>query len=236
MKKIIVTFADNNGAYRRGVTRMVNSLLAFGYNGTFVAYTEFGEIGSPPHKGKDSVPYAFKAYAIKKAVEENGPGLYLWMDSPIYATGSLDPVFDHIEKEGYLFFDNVGFSIASFTSDSCLNHFSMTREEALKKPMLMSCCYGFSTNSDEAMELMRKYIDAADDGVSYHGDWFNNNGQVSRYADVRGHRHDQSVQSILVAQAGLDVTNAQDTFFAYKEHIGQLPIADSVILWSQGIE
>jgi hypothetical protein len=52
---------------------------------------------------------------------------------------------------------------------------------------------------------------------------------------VSGHRHDQSVASIIIKQLGMEITNSQDTFFAYVEHKGKLKISDSVCLWSQGI-
>ena len=86
-----------------------------------------------------------------------------------------------------------------------------------------------------AKAFLDKYIGAAADGVSYPGDWSNENLQVSNDMRCKGHRHDQSVASILIKQAGLTVTNAQDTYFAYAEHKGKVKIADSVCLWSEGI-
>lgn len=236
MKKVIVSFADESGSYRRGMKRLEESLDKVGFDGVFKGYTSYAEIGSVPHKGPGSVPYAFKPAAMATAIHEEGPGLYLWADSPIYATGPLDDIFRHIDRNGYLFFDNIGYSIASYTSDACLEKHGMSREEAKHSKMLMSCVYGLNTRHPEAMELFRRYLVASLDGVSYMGDWFNTNGQVSSDPDCKGTRHDQSTQSILVKQLGLTVTNAQETFFAYKEHIGQMPISNSVCLWSAGIE
>ena len=52
---------------------------------------------------------------------------------------------------------------------------------------------------------------------------------------VKGHRHDQSVASIIIKQMNLKITNAQETFFAYTSHKGIVKIADTVCLWSEGI-
>lgn len=235
MKKVIVSFADEAGKYRDGMRRLRGSLIEAAFDGDFVAYTSFKEIDSPPHKGDGAVPYAFKAHAINKAIMDHGEGLYLWLDSPIYATGSLAPIFEHIQTEGYIFFDNIGFSIGDFTSDACLDKWGISREEAFNINMTMACAYGFSTESGEAMWLMHKYIEASEDGVSYLGDWYNGNRQVSADPRVRGHRHDQSVQSILIHKNNLKLTKGQETFFAYREHQGQMPIAGSVVLWSEGI-
>lgn len=233
MKKVVVSFADGAGNYAKAMMRLELSLKQVGFNGTFMGINDYTHIGSPPHKGEGSVPYAFKAKAIKKAIEE-GAELLLWCDSVVYATKSIDEVFNYIELNGYLFFDNLGFTIGDYTSDACLNKFGMSRQEAFNTKMLMACVMGFNLNHPETKEFLIKYIEAADDGISYPGSWSNFNLEVSNDMRVKGHRHDQSVASILVAQQNLNITKAQDTFFAYAEHKGRMPVADSVCLWSEG--
>lgn len=233
--KTVVSFADGVGNYAKALMRLELSLKQVGFDGRFKGINDYGHIESPLHKGHaNCVPYAFKAYSIKKAIEE-GASLLLWCDSVVYATKSIQPIFDHIEKNGYLFFDNIGYSIGDHTSDACLNHFGMTREESFNSKMIMACMMGFNLNDPTAREFLDKYISAASDGVSYHGDWHNNNLQVSNDMRVKGHRHDQSVASILIKQMGLEITNAQSTYFAYSEHKGKVSISDSVCMWSEGI-
>jgi hypothetical protein len=248
--RTIVSFADGAAHYAKALMRLELSLKQVGFGGAherFKGINDYAHINSPFHKGPGAVPYAFKALSIKKAMEEveqyctpsanDGPdeNLLLWCDSVIYATKSLNPVFEHIKKHGYLFFDNIGFSIGDYTSDACLHKFGMSRDEAFNSKMIMACCMGFDLNNTEALVFLNKYITAAGDGVSYPGDWHNNNLQVSNDMRVKGHRHDQSVASILIKQLNLTITNAQQTFFAYASHKGIVPIADSVCLWSEGI-
>ena len=233
-KKCVVSFADGAGHYAKALMRLELSLKQVGFDGYFKGINDYGHIESPLHRGPGAVPYAFKAYSIKKAIEE-GAELLLWCDSVIYATKSIAPVFDHIKEKGYLFFDNIGFSIGDYTSDACLNHYGMSREEAFASPMIMACVMGFDVNHPQTKAFLDKYIAAASDGVSYPGDWTNQNLQASNDMRVKGHRHDQSVASILIKQMGLDVTRAQETYFAYASHKGVVPISNSVCLWSEGI-
>ena len=237
-KKMVVSFADGVGHYAKALMRLELSLKKVGYGGEFEIFkgiNDYSHIESPFHKGSpDAVPYAFKAHSINKAIQE-GARYILWCDSVIYATKSIEPVFNHIKEHGYLLFDNLGFSIGDYTSDACLNKFGMTRDEAFNSKMIMACVMGFDIEHPTAKEFLNKYINAASDGVSYQGDWTNENLQVSNDIRVSGHRHDQSVASVLAKQLGMTITNAQQTYFAYVEHKGKVPIADTVCLWSGGI-
>lgn len=237
MNQTVVSFADGVGHYAKAMMRLELSLKQVGFNGRAKLINDYGHINSPHHKGSpDAVPYAFKALSIKKAMEEqDNKGLLLWCDSVVYATKDIQPVFDHIKKHGYLFFDNLGYSIGDYTSDACLDKFGMTREEAFNSKMLMACVLGFDLDNPLTWEFLRQYIDAALDGISYHGSWTNENLQVSNDMRVKGARHDQSVASIIVKQMGLNITHAQGTYFAYAQHKGILPISDNVCLWSEGI-
>lgn len=235
--KVVVSFADGTGHYIKAMARLELSLKQVGFDGTAKMINDYAHIGSPMHKGPaefNPVPYAFKAYSIKKAIEE-GARYILWCDSVVYATKSIDPIFEQIKRDGYLFFDNIGFSIGDYTSDACLSRFGMSRQLAFNNKMIMACVMGFDTHNEEAKIFLNQYIKCAADGVTYHGDWTNQNCQVSNDMRVKGHRHDQSVASILIYLLGMKITRAQETHFAYASHKGVVPISDSVCLWSEGI-
>lgn len=234
MKKVVVSFADGAGNYAKALMRLEQSLRSVHFDGEFKGINDYGHINSPLHKGPNSVPYAFKALSIKKAIEE-GADLLLWCDSPVYATKSLDPVFKDIEENGYLLFDNIGFSIGDYTSDACLNYFGMTREESFEKKMLMACVMGFNLHDPKAKAFLQEYYDQHVILSCYPGDWVNNNLQVSSDMRCKGHRHDQSVASILAYKHNMAITNAQSTYFAYESHKGVVPVSKSVCLWSGGI-
>lgn len=235
---MVVSFADAAGMYAKALMRLELSLKSVGFgseNEIFKGINDYSHINSPHHKGgNNAVPYAFKAHSIQKAIEE-GARYILWCDSVIYATKSIEPIFDHIKEHGYLLFDNIGYTVSDYTSDACLEKQGMTREEGFNSKMIMACVMGFDIENEKAKQFLSRYISAASDGVSYEGDWFNNNLQVSVDSRCMGHRHDQSVASIIAKQLGMTITNAQQTYFAYVSHKGIVPIADSVCIWSNGI-
>lgn len=232
--KTVVSFADGAGNYAKALMRLELSLKQTGFDGVFKGINDYNHIECPPHKGDGCIPYAFKPLSIKKAIEEGATQL-LWCDSVIYATKSIEPVFDQINQDGYILFDNIGFSIGDYTSDACLKRWNMTRDEAFDSKMIMACVMGFDITNPTAKEFLKQYISAIVDGVSYQGDWFNDKLQVSNDMRVKGHRHDQSVASIIAKQMNLKITHAQSTHFAYDSHKGVMPVSKSVCLWSAGI-
>ena len=216
MKKCVVSFADKAGSYQAKMKRLEQSLKG-NFDGDFLGFTDYNEIGCEPHS---VIPYKFKPYAIQKAIDL-GYEQILWCDSPIVAIKTIQPVFDHIEKHGYVFFDNIGHPLGRWTNQKCLDYFKMDRVNAMFVKMIMACCMGFNPNLSchRIPHLFKKYWALADD--LYPGSWDE-------------HRHDQTVMSFLIRQYGLDILTGQDTFFAYEQHYGVLPIADSVCLVSKG--
>jgi hypothetical protein len=243
-KTVVVNFANNVGRYIQMQKRLAQSLERVGFDGDIVLYNHEEHIthSCPYHKSEDPnlhangrvVPYGFKAYAIEEMIKRGYENI-IWADAAVYASKDIAPFIKQIEEDGYIFFDNVGFSVGDYTSDRCLRKHGWTREKAFQARMIMACLMGFNTKSKEAMEFLTKYKHAADDGESYIGAWHNTNGEVSEDLRVKGHRHDQSVASMLIHDMGLKITNAQETHFAYASHKGILKISDSVCLWSEGI-
>lgn len=225
-KACVVSFADSAGTYQKKLLRLEQSLKG-NFDGDFLGFTSYDQIGCEPHS---VIPYKFKPYAIQKAIDL-GYELILYCDSPIYAKQSIQPVFDHIERHGYLFFDNIGFSLGDYCNDKTLDHFSISREESWKIKMIMACCMGFTPALiDPTGYFLQQYI--ATSKELYPGEWNNDDLTESKDRRVKGHRHDQSVASALIHTMKLDILKGQDTFFAYESHRQVMPIADSVCLFS----
>lgn len=243
-KTVILNFANSVGRYEQMQIRLKESLKNVGYNGDIMFFNHESEIHNncPYHKSDDLthhtqgkvVPYAFKAWAMNRAINDGYENI-IWMDAAIYPTKNINEFIEHIEKSGYVFFDNIGYSIGDYTSDACLDKFGWNRQKAFENKMIMACLMGINIHNEKAMEFYRRYFKAAKDGVSYHGSWFNTNGEVSSDLRVLGHRHDQSVASIILKDLEMDILNAQQTFFAYVQHKGVLAVSESVCMWSQGI-
>lgn len=221
----IVSFADGTGSYGKKLERLEQSLKG-NFDGEFYGFKDYAAIQCPPHR---VVPYGFKPKSIDK-VRGKGEDVILWCDSPVYAKKNIRPVFDHIKEHGYLFFDNIGFSLGDFTNDATLEYFGITRDESWNIPMIMACVMGFDFSNPLVTHIYQIYADVAN--LLYPGEWTNTMGTESKDMRVRGHRHDQSVMSCIIHKNGLKITNAQQTFFAYESHRLVMPIADSVCLFS----
>lgn len=221
-RRCVVSFADKTGSYQKKMQRLEQSLKG-NFDGDFLGFTSYYEIDSPNHS---QIPYAFKPHAIQKAIDL-GYETILWCDSPIYAKQSIEPVFKHIEDIGYLFFDNIGYSLGDYTNDKTLNHFGITREESWHIKMIMACIMGFHKDH---LHLFNQYKNVANE--LYPGEWDNDDLTESKDMRVKGHRHDQSVMSALLHIHNIPILKGQDTFFAYETHRQVMPIADSVCLFS----
>ena len=215
--------------YVLGEERLRQSLINVGFAGSYFSFKDYKSIDSPSHS---EIPYAFKPYAIKK-VKDLGYDIVIWIDSAVYPTKKFDHFVKHIEENGHAFFDNIGFAIRDHTSDKCLEYFNMTDEESWKHPMIMACLMGFNFNNETTCKIFKEYYEAANE-QAYGGDWINNDLQVSTNPKVKGHRHDQSVMSIILAKKGIKPIHPNSTFFAYYGNPGHEPHAETVCFLSQG--
>jgi hypothetical protein len=197
MKVAIVTFYDNKERYILAGNRQRKSLEEVGFPmEDYFQFRNYTDIESPTHQ---EVPYAFKPKAIKK-VREMGYDIVIWFDSAIYAVKDISEFINHVKEHGQAFFDNIGFTIASYTNDICLKKMRMSRKTAEKHPMII--------------------YNAAVPEI-FGGDWTD-------------HRHDQSAMSIILAKNKVKPLHPNNTFFAYTNHSGHMPHADSLCFLSMG--
>jgi len=203
----VVTFA--NGDYTALANRQKMKVNEFS-NYDHFHFTDFGQIQSKSH---GEYPYAFKPNAIH-TVRRMGYNLILWVDSPVYPIKNFDSLIEKVKTEKILLIDNIGWTIGDFTSDICLQHFTMSRDESFTHPMVMACIMGFNLKDDWSRNVFDTYLGYAHT-EAYQGDWHNNHSQVSRDSRVRGHRHDQSVISCIAARRGIKLTHP-DGIIAYK--------------------
>lgn len=210
MRKCIVSYADNS-IYQAKMRRLEKSIP---HGIDFLGFTSVNQLDCEPHQ---VIPYKFKPAAIAKA-RSLGYDIVLWCDSPIHVIKPLDQAWEYLEENKYFFFDNIGHSCGMWSNQKCLDYFSVTREEAMNIKMIMACCMGFNFTDPAVGELHDEYFELSD--MLYPGSWDD-------------HRHDQTVMSFLLNRDGLNILIGQDTFFAYKNHHGVLPIAGSVCLLSE---
>lgn len=217
MKIALITYASkcfkysyaDSDRYFKYAERLKESLNQVNFTGDFYLFTE-QNLDFPSH---ELVPYAFKPYAIKK-VKDMGYDIVIWADSSIIAFKELNNFIEFVNKTGFVFFDNIGYSIADFTNKTCLDKMNFTNEEAKNNPMIMACLMAFYFNNEMACDIFNDYFNSAIPEI-YYGSWQN-------------HRHDQSAMSIILAKKGIKPLHPHSTFFAYPFNEGHKPESQTV--------
>jgi hypothetical protein len=150
------------------------------------------------------LPYHFKPMAMVEAAWDHH--VLLWLDAVMLAVHPIEPIFRQIESEGYFLWSNPAakWSVGEWTSDECLRHYKVDRAAAFDMEMICSGVFGWSLDHPVGKRLHEAFAETP--AVALRGSKHNRNNIVSTDRRVQGHRHDQSVLSILMHQQGLKST------------------------------
>lgn len=224
MKHCIVNFSDSY--YKKGQDRLAQSLIDFNYQGDYLAFDSYEEVGCKPHS---EVPYQFKVYTIEK-VRQMGYDVVLWCDASIYAIRDVMPVIFHIIEKGYLM-EFCGYSAGQFSTDICLKEFNLTRDEAMDVPLHSSGFTGLNFQNPLTNIFFDRWLKSAREEITFKGDWNNNNLQCSQDTRCLGHRHDQTTSSIIAHQ--LKMKRINPTYMQY--NWDGVPLKDETHFYCRGI-
>jgi hypothetical protein len=137
------------------------------------------------------------------------------VDAGIRVRQSLDPLFESIQRRGYLFFPE-RHSVGEFCKDDALGPLGITREEAFAIPSCWSAVIGLDLESPQAVEFLRQWKERAADGVTFPGPkWSGVNGwprRASQDSRVKGHRHDQTAASAIAYRLGMNEWESRELF------------------------
>lgn len=176
--------------------------------------------GSPPHSQE---PYAFKVYAIEKAIAK-GYDSILWCDSSIVVLKPLEPLWKLIESQGYWFSKNYDYNQGQFCNDEALKIMGRTREEAFGIPQVVGGCFGLNIDLASTANLFLWRWGTLLRMGAFRGD----RGDLSGDADMTkfvGHRNDQACASEVCYALGMKLTDPP-AWFAEQGR----PITDETIL------
>lgn len=175
----------------RALARLGESLKD-NFDSDFLGYIGEASIGAPLHTEN---PYAFKIYAFLAAMEV-GYSQILWVDSSCFAINKVQPIFDEIDKEGYIM-QEAGHLAGIWTNDRTLEYFGITRDEAILMPMYGNAGFlGLNIENEIAVSFFKLWAKSMEDG-QFKGGWTNENYSESYDERCKGHRHDQSCGSII---------------------------------------
>jgi hypothetical protein len=159
--------------------------------------------------------YAFKIWAVNEAVRQ-GFRYILWMDSVFQPIGSLEPLWEVIDCEGWYVPPQLSEKLGRWCSDAALDIFGIDRAEAYKIPLVYSGLVGVDMWSRSS--ILRDWTEMQRRGafngphVNVPGSpmrpWGNKwEGHVSDNWEVQGHRHDESALSYILYSKGLTPVN-----------------------------
>lgn len=209
MKRCVINVAV--GAwYPRGQDRLRASLQGVGFQGDFVSWRDTWPPGSPPHS---ALPYGFKSYAFQQAVSQ-GYETILWLDCSCWAVRPLEPLFDHIEQEGHVLSREKdpraqnweGWTAGQWLKDEALANLGITRDEALKVPLIGGCFMGVCLAHERSRTWLDEFCRFCQDGTTLPGALRNINHCVSEDDRCLGHVADQAVASICAHRLGMGIT------------------------------
>ena len=215
--RTVVNVATRNERYLVGQGRLrgvLDELAAHGDDvGNFLHWRGDLPPNTPAHR---DVPYAFKAFAIEAAI---GLGFdsVLWLDSSIIPIRSLIPLWDLIERRGYWFSKNLPYaklgvapwSCGQWCADSALGPLGIDlgdREELFGVPLVIGGAFGLCLRHQVAREFVARYFYLARNSRAFAGPWSNEQGRASADPRVLGHRHDQTVASVIAWRLGMELT------------------------------
>lgn len=229
-KNCIVSFANSKGYYINGLARLNESLRNNAPGVDFLGFINESSIGAPLHSEN---PYAFKIYAIQKAIDAGYENI-LWLDSSVFAIKSVIPIFDEIEKKGMIFQD-AGHWLGNWANDFSLKYFDITRNEAMGIKMIGNAgVLGFNIHNEIAFDFLDQWEQSMLDSC-FKGKWTNEDKSESQDERCFGHRHDMTCSSAIVYKMGLtSMMKGGEEILQYAGLFDSV-LNDSIILKAQGL-
>jgi len=229
-QRVLIASVAYHGWYHRGISRMIEGFQEHCPGYELHAWVNVLPPGAPKivTDGKaDYTAYTAKPFALKECMDD-GATIAILLDAAFYPVRDIFPLVDHIAQHGYYLCDN-GWKVGQWSTDQCLLDLGVTRDEAMQMQECSSYCVGlnFANKSVHCKALLEAWCEMAKQQRAFVGPHTNNWGNMSRKADrnpgfvssdqrVRGHRHDQSVLSILAHKFGMTNFTARPLFTTYK--------------------
>lgn len=226
-RKCIISLANNRGNYYAALERLEKSLEGK-FDGTFIGYRDEESVGAPKHEHN---PYAFKLFCFADAIRQ-GFNQILWLDSSVYAIRDVSPVFDIIDREGYIM-QEAGCFVGEWCNDRGLDAFKWSRDKAMTK-----LCYGNAglLGLDIGRGIPESFLTMWGSAMMaglFRGAWDNSTRSESSDPRCKGHRHDLVIGSIIANEFGMKYQKGNE-ILQYAAPDDQ-PHNDTIVFFAQGL-
>ena len=221
---VVIGCVAIGGWYPRGVARMVNAFHEHSPGFTIKAWVNCLPPGAPENvivDGYDYTAYCAKPFAMK-ALMDSGADIGILLDAAFYPIRHIQPLVDHIAKQGYYLCDN-GARVGEWSSDAALEALEADRESLMKVTEVSSYCVGVDFSKVDGRSLVNSWCwntsfraIPGPHTSEQNFDGGRNCGFVSKDPRVKGHRHDQTVLSYRAWVLGLNKLSQRPYLTAYK--------------------
>jgi hypothetical protein len=228
VSRVIVCSLAVGGWYPRGAARLITEMerVSPGYEvKVWVNTLPFGAPADVVEAGYSYTAYCAKPFALL-AAHTAGADIAILVDAAMYPIRPIHPLVDHIAQTGYFFCRN-GNRVGDWCSDRAMERMGQTRKKLDEMEEISSYCVGLNFADGRCIELLHRWCGFSADRLTVPGPHTGlmhegrNRGFVSVNPRVKGHRHDQTVLSVLAHQIGMGKLVSRPKFTAYKGSSGE---------------
>lgn len=231
VKRAVITLGTDKRKdgrfYTKGRIRLKNSLERHCKQDFFV-YKSESEVNAPMHTENS---HAFKVYCFEKLLAQ-GYNQIVWLDCSVFAIRDLEPIFQALDKFGYVFMDS-GFKVGSWTNDTALNYYNLSRDESMNVTMVDTKFFALDFTDPKSNMFYDAWKQSMLDGI-FNGNVSNINKTESQDPRCNGHRHDQSCASIILNKFDMNTLVGLE-FLEYVNEDNQLPSNKNICLFARGL-
>jgi len=204
--------------------RLVKSIKEF-CKADILVWEEEYPLDSPTHLQK---PYAFKPYAFMVA-KKLGYKNVLWLDSIIELVKPIEDIFSIISVQDYFFIHN-GWPLGEWVKDDALDFFSVTRDDAMNFMDNSANIMGINVESKLGYKFLEEWFCIAKNTDLFCGSKDNDDLSNSKDKRCKGHRHDQSIASLLSMKMNMNRFSVKDFLYIHNDKKQDLSLKDEIFI------
>lgn len=179
-------------------SRLVTSFIENGFNGYILLAND-----SCGYPGNDELNYGFKSYCLNEA-RRMGVEIAIWADSNMVLCQPVESLIESIEDNPIFLPTNADWRVGQWTTDRCLAEFGVSRETAYDIPTVVSGFIAFDFRNESAREFFDEFSAYCKRPEIINGPRYVKS-PVFQVQDYFGHRHDQSILSLMAHNKGINL-------------------------------
>lgn len=198
MKVALYNYICGAELYRLGQERLGRTISNFGCDKFLIS-----EKDRPHWPNHNEVNYIFKSLCLKEAMIKDYDW-FIWSDSRMMFSKNWQYIKDNILKPDsdivvpFNGFKDCFWSVGQWTSDYVLDRFGVSREEAFDIPTVVSGFFAINLKSEIGREIAHEFIEISANPQCSNGPRYVGGAVSIQNRAYLGHRHDQSILSLLV--------------------------------------